>query len=60
MEFMANLSIIGLLKESPWPLGIPDIARVLRIDEVTACKALRLLRDAGRATVSTGGGWVIT
>ncbi len=41
------------------PLSIEDIARVLRIDEVTAALVLRLLRDAGRVRLETNGKWTV-
>lgn len=50
--------LLSLLTRSPWPLNVPDIARVLEIDEITAAMALKLLRDAGLAHFS-GTGWTI-
>jgi hypothetical protein len=41
--------LLDLLKKSPWPLSVPEIAMVLEVDEVAAVMALRLLRQAGRA-----------
>ncbi len=54
-----NCPLISLLKKSPWPLSVSDIAQVLEVDEGTAAMALRLLEAAGRARLN-GGKWVIT
>ncbi len=51
--------ILDLLTKSPWPLSVSDIARVLDVDEITAAMALRLLRNAGRATLMSDGKWRI-
>lgn len=57
---MRNLTIIELLKQSPWPLTISDIAQVLDVDEMTAAQALRLLRQHNRASLDASGtGWIV-
>jgi len=50
--------VIDLLKRSPWPLTVSEIAIMLGCDEATAAMALKLLRDAGRAKLN-GDRWVI-
>lgn len=50
--------VMDLLRKSPWPLSIEDIAIALDVDEKTAAMALRLLRDAGRARLN-GDKWEI-
>ncbi len=51
--------VLDLLTRSPWPLSVEDISRVLEIDDITAVKVLRLLRDAGRARLMSDGKWEI-
>lgn len=41
--------VIEVLRKSPWPLTVPEIAGLLEVDEGTAAMALKLLADAGRA-----------
>lgn len=55
----SDCPLIDLLTKSPWPLSIEDIAGVLDVDEITAVLALRLLRDAGRARLTSDGKWEI-
>lgn len=50
--------ILTLLRASPWPLDVSDIARTLDVDDVTAAEALRLLIQAGKARLA-GCRWVI-
>lgn len=60
MVFMAkdDCWVIEVLKGSPWPLTIPEIADLLSVDEKTAAMALKLLRDAGRVKLE-GCRWKI-
>jgi hypothetical protein len=51
--------LLTLLRSSPWPLSIADIASVLEVDEKTAALALRALRDAGKARLE-GCLWLVT
>lgn len=43
--------LLSLLRSSPWPLSVAEIAMVLEVDEETAVMALRLLRQVGKATL---------
>lgn len=54
-----NCPLIALLTASPWPLSVCDIANTLEVDEGTAAMALKLLSEAGRASLTTNGKWLI-
>lgn len=51
--------LLSLLRSSPWPLSVNDIAKVLDVDDKTAALALKMLRDAGKARLE-GCLWKIT
>jgi hypothetical protein len=50
--------VIEVLKKSPWPLTVSEIADLLQVDDGTAAMALKLLADAGRAKLQ-GCRWQI-
>lgn len=47
------------LVSSPWPLTMPDVAMLLEVDEQTAGKIIKVMRDAGRARLDgVNGRWI--
>lgn len=58
-DIRESCPLLTLLRSSPWPLSVPDIARTLDVDDITAALALRTLREAGRARL-VGCLWEIT
>ena len=50
--------VIEVLRKSPWPLTVSEIADLLDVDDGTAAMALNLLAEAGRAKLQ-GCRWQI-